>query len=789
MGNTVILTEKPSAAKNFAKALGGRSGTYDGTQYTIVNALGHLLEFKAPVDMVPAAKAEEYRSWEVAHLPWDPDDFSWEREPRKKAGKADPGVKSLLADLKAAFSSASEIVIASDIDPTGEGDLLAWEIVDYLGAHHTKITRMEFLDEAPASLQKAFKARRAVTSMQDEGAYRKAQFRSQWDLLSMQFTRAASKIGGSTVPLRNGRLKSAMVVLVGDQLKAHLDYVKKPFFENRFRDENGVVYTDPDTDRFEKREQVPGGLHASAVVHDGTSRKKTAPPKLLELSGLSAMLSKRGFGAKAVLETYQRLYEAQIVSYPRTEDKFVSTEQFNELLPKVDAIAAVVGVDPALLSQRSPRRSHVKNGGAHGANRPGPVVPGSLDEVEKAYGRLGREIYATLAKNYLRMLAPDYEYDQHKGHVADYPSYVGSLNVAVVPGWKGVFDVEKDEDDEDADETGGATSLGTTAEPFVHEGYPPRPVHPSMTWLMKQLEKRSVGTGATRTSTYAEVTNNAAKRALLLEKRGGKLVLSELGELNHALLPGTHIGSLDLTATVFDQMKQIETAGADAGAFLAQVAGLVREDIETMRANAGRLGPDLKARLESAGVYRTPVEAIELPPQLHFTHGGKTVTKAKRVWSGHRFTDAEVAKLVAGQEVSITATSAKTGKEFSCKGRLEPDVMRKDGKEYPYVGFKAKFEERESVEGQYKGEKWVKFSPVFSGHRFTREEQARLLAGDEIEFEATSKAGKKYTAKGKLGNGKFGFGFQLDTSGWGGKGGKGSASGGSKGGSRGRARI
>ncbi|NKS04691.1 hypothetical protein GS528_27965 [Rhodococcus hoagii] len=93
----------------------------------------------------------------------------------------------------------------------------------------------------------------------------------------------------------------------------------------------------------------------------------------MDLAALSSLLSKKGFGAKNVLETYQKMYEVQVVSYPRTEDKFISPEQFNELLPLVDAIAAVVGVDSAALSHRTPRKSHVKSGGAHGANRPGPT--------------------------------------------------------------------------------------------------------------------------------------------------------------------------------------------------------------------------------------------------------------------------------------------------------------------------------------------------------------------------------------------------------------------------------
>lgn len=773
MGKVGILTEKPSAARNFAAALGGMSGTFDGTDYVIVNARGHLLELKDPATMVPAPLAEQYKSWDLEHLPWNAGDFRWEREVRRKVsgGKlvTDPDAKSLLAELKATLSTCETVCNAADLDPTGEGSLLGWEIVEYLGLEGKKLERMEFLDETPASLRKAFSKRRPVTSIESEGDYRKADFRSKWDMLSMQFTRAATKVSGSSTVVRNGRLKSAMVVIVGDGLDAHKNYVKKAFYENRFRDENNVTYTDPDIDRFENKSAVPGGLESSPVVHDGTTRKKTGPPKLMDLAALSSLLSKKGFEAKKVLETYQRMYEAQVVSYPRTEDKFISVEQFNELLPLVDKIAGVVGVDPAALSRRGPRKSHIKSGGAHGANRPGPNVPPNLAAVETKFGALGKEIYELLAKNYLTMLAPDYEYDQHRGHVEKYPSFVGSLNVPAVLGWKGVFVAE---DDEDEDETAsGATALGTIAKPFVHEGFPTRPPHPTMGWLMKQLEKRSVGTGATRTSTYAEVTNNATGKALMREQRG-KITLSAVGELNHRILPGTHIGDLTITEKVFEQMAQVEAGTSAAPDFLALVEGLVRHDLEKMKTNAGRLPAELKERMAKAGVTRAPVENITLPPALHFTHGATVVTTAKRVFCGHRFTDAEVAALLAGQVIEITATSPKTGKPFTCKGALESGVMEKGKDKYPFVGFKPQFEERtDLVSGvwkgtnvQFKGRGWGA-NEHWPGKDFTEQEVAQLLAGETIEFEATGKSGKKYTAKGSLAvsthNGHKNFGFTL----------------------------
>ena len=747
MAKVGILTEKNSAARNFAKALGGSSGTFDGVEFVIVAARGHLLELADPADMVGPDLKTRFKTWALDYLPWDEKAIRWRREVSK-------GSSSVLANISKELLKCSEVVIASDIDPTGEGDLLAWEIVDHLDLHDKKITRMEFTDEAAPSLQKAFKARRAVKSMNDEGNFRKADFRSKFDMLSMQWTRIATKVAGDcgyNAVLRNGRLKSAMNVIVGDGLDAHNNYVKKPFFENRFRDELGVVYSDPEIDRFEKEADVPGGLKSSTVTNDGVTRKKTAPPKLLELSGLSALLAKEGFSARDVLATYQKMYEAQVVSYPRTEDKFVTPEQFKELEPKIDAIAAVVGVDPAALTHRSPRKTHVKNGGAHGANRPGPAVPKSLSAVESSYGKLGRRIYEVLARNYLRMLGGDYLYDQHKGHVTDYPSFVGSVNVMVDPGWKGIFDADADPEDGD-DGDSKASGLGEKAEPFVHEGYPPRPPHPTMSWLMKQLEKRSIGTGATRTSTFSEITSG--KTALMKESRG-KITLSPMGDLNRHLLPGTHIGDLELTERVYADMAAIAAGELTIDDALAPVKDWVREDIAKIRENAKHLPANI-----GEGLMTNKGNKERFSGEFE----GEQVSFAREV-KGHRFSDEECATLLSGGKVRFKATG-KDGSTYQSYGDLAKQSFVNDsGETVEYVGFRPLVDPEVYVEGDFRGEK-IKFKRVWGGHKFSEAEIKSLLAGEEISFDATSKAGKNYTARGKLEkqsyNGNKFFGFKAD---------------------------
>ena len=713
-----ILAEKPSAACNFAKALGGQSGTYNGEDYVIAFARGHLFELKQPVDQVAPAKRERYGSWALKDLPWDPNDFAFEREKKKDTSK-------LLSDIKKTLSSCDSIAVCTDLDPSGEGFLLAWEVISELGLAHKPIYRMYFTDESPASIQKAFVSRKRITSPEDHDEYRMAWLRSRWDFLSMQWTRIASELVDKRAIVRQGRLKSAMTVLVGDQLKAHQSWKKIPFYEPRFRDENGVMYVDPDATRCARESDVDlSGLHASSVTVDSTTMKRSGPPRMLDLAGLSALLSAKGVKAAEVLKIYQKMYEAQVVSYPRTEDKHVTKEQFAELVRNAPAIARAVGIDPSLLTHTAARSTHVKDSGAHGANRPGPNIPSSLAEVENKYGKTGAMIYELLARSALAVLAEDYEYEAQKGHVTDFPAYVGSCSVPKKPGWKVVLgDASMADDDTDENNSAG---LGTQAKPFVHEGVPPRPAAPTVKWLMKQLERRDVGTGATRTSTFAEVSSSKSRYPLMSETRG-KIDLTETGEISYRLLPGTHIGDLAITERVFADMKAVAKGDKLADDVLAEVARLVTDDIAVMTANAQTMRKDL-----GMGDY-VEKEYFEGTWEKTGAH-----VRFNRTWSGHRFTDQECMDLLAGKDIEITATSKRTGDDFTVIGSFG--------------------------EYEFEGRKCIGFIPDFTkpasaakrgvapksmlGVKLTDEQREKIEAGEKVKVSGmkSKKSGKNFDA-------------------------------------------
>lgn len=124
----------------------------------------------------------------------------------------------VIANVKKAAKGVSAIVIATDKDPSCEGQLIGWEVIQAIG-WKGPVKRMYFIDESEKGLQKGFKNIIDLPSYDKDGEYVKADVRSRWDFMSMQLTRLsthAARSKGYGVVVRQGRLKSVMTKLVAD---------------------------------------------------------------------------------------------------------------------------------------------------------------------------------------------------------------------------------------------------------------------------------------------------------------------------------------------------------------------------------------------------------------------------------------------------------------------------------------------------------------------------------------------------------------------------------------------
>ncbi|MFS8177606.1 toprim domain-containing protein [Limosilactobacillus reuteri] len=239
MFDYLILTEKKSAFDNFVAALGGETGTVNGHTYQLTHAQGHLLEFLDPVDQVAPNLKDKYESWELKDLPWNLQDLTWRK--KAKNGSAQKMIKKIANESR----QAQAIVIATDNDPSGEGELLAWEIINAIN-WRGPVYREYHDDESKKGIQKALRNLRDISSQKKDGDYIKAVLRQRWDFASMQATRVSTTLARSegyrVKVINQGRLKSVMLAFTFDQLQRIKHYQKKPYYEVKFKDNNGHVY-------------------------------------------------------------------------------------------------------------------------------------------------------------------------------------------------------------------------------------------------------------------------------------------------------------------------------------------------------------------------------------------------------------------------------------------------------------------------------------------------------------------------------------------------------------------
>lgn len=195
--------------------------------------------------------------------------------------------------------------------------------------------------------------------------------------------------------------------------------------------------------------------------------------------------------------------------------------------------------------------------------------------------------------------------------------------------------------------------LGKFGKPFIHEGYPPAPPTPTMRWLMNQLEKHNVGSGATRTSTLTEVTNQSAKFPLMTNERG-RLGLTIYGTISHQLLKDTKIGDVRTTETILNVMDKIGEGNVELiDKHLESVASLVEHDLEIMRKNSTDIKlPEFKV---------VEKETIE--------KDGEEIS-FKKEWGGHKFTEEEIEQLSNGEMIVIRDLKNRRGKKYNAKGKL-----------------------------------------------------------------------------------------------------------------------
>jgi len=592
----LFIAEKPSVARVIAAELGqvkkGDGWLQVGTDF-VTWAFGHLLEMAMPEAYDPA-----YAKWRAEDLPIVPRE--WRMLP-----KNDDGAKKQLALIGRMLKPATEVINAGD--PDREGQLLVDEIIhtfEYKGP----VKRFWVSAQDSVSIQ------RGLAALQENSAFRgfadaaQARGRADWLIgmnLSRAFTLSAQRGGSGKTVLTVGRVQTptlSMVVTRDREIEAFQAVsfitISAQFqhangeFKARWKAKEGQTGLDAEGRLVDP--EVAKAILKSVTGKTGivtgykTEEKSDPPPRPFSLGSLTFAASKRwGYGAEDVLKAAQNLYEAKLVTYPRTDCEYLPETQHADAPAVLAAMKTTFPtlaklVDRADATRKSRAWNDEKVTAHHGMI---PTQhrgnPGNLSEIEQ-------NLYQLVARTYLAQFYPDHQYLATAVQITvEDQLFLANGRVVTEVGWQQILKPEEPDEKKDDDE--GPQLLPAMAEndpvkclkaekkekktkppPRFTEGTLVKAMETVHKFIedaeLKKLlkEEDGIGTPATRATIISEL-----KRRRFLEAKKKALVSTELGRsLVDALPPD--VKSPVLTAFYERDFKEIQAGRGTIDDFLAK---------------------------------------------------------------------------------------------------------------------------------------------------------------------------------------------------------------------------
>ncbi|MGY0218667.1 DNA topoisomerase III [Endozoicomonadaceae bacterium StTr2] len=451
----LFIAEKPSLGRAIAEVLPGNGRKNDGyidfgSEGCVTWCIGHLLE-----QVEPDAYDAAWKPWRLEHLPIVPE--QWQLKPRK-------GVQKQLTVIRKLLKNATEVIHAGD--PDREGQLLVDEVLAYLKLKKSvPVQRCLINDLNPPAVRKA------IAELKDNRSYaalsRSALARSRADwLYGINMTRAltvsAQKKGYNGL-LSVGRVQTPVLGLVVRrdieienfkphpyyEVLANLKTAANETYQARWKpseacqpwmDEEGRVLNKQLAETVIRRITGKDGMVEKAEQ----KTIKEQPPLPYSLSSLQIDAAKRyGMNARKVLDVCQSLYEKKLITYPRSDCRYLPEEHLGQVAGVTNAISS--GLDEAQpwlagadLSLKS-RAWNDKKVEAHHAIIPTQRAPSRLIHDEK-------NIYSLIARQYIAQFYPACISQERRIEVRiDTGLFVASRRAVEKPGWKTLYNRDNKE--------------------------------------------------------------------------------------------------------------------------------------------------------------------------------------------------------------------------------------------------------------------------------------------------------------------------------------------------------
>ena len=592
MGHTLILAEKPSQALAYAESF-GKFSKKDG--YIILNpsndiitwGFGHLVELASPEDY-----KEEWKKWSIKELPIIPETFKF---------KVGYGKAKQFNVVKRLLNDADQIVIATDSDREGEN--IARSIINQAQVGNKEIKRLWINSLESDEIQKGFSNLRDGNEFYS--SYVEAQTRqiSDWLVginLSRMYTLSLQKKGINEGVFSVGRVQTPTLYLIHTRQKEIENFIPVPFFEMQalVKTKNGQFKAKYNKKFSTKKELVDlikkhQLLATNPGIISNVEMKHVSQPSplLFSLSDLQSFINKKyKVSPSDTLKHVQSLYEAKILSYPRSDCRHITDSEFHYLAEKIGDYQSLL--NHTINEPNTSKRKRYVDGSKvqeHYAIIPTKKIP-TQKELSQLSG-IQKDIYFTVLKRTMAMFETNYTYDETTITVdVKGLSFKSKGRTVLDKGWQRLEylaskPLDKKESTElplvqknEAIEAALSTSEGFTTPP---KAYTEGTLITAMKTCGKELENEQekeilkategIGTEATRANVLETL-----KKQKYIDVQKNNVTVTQKGTILCQAVEDTLLSSPEMTAKWETYLKKIKNEEGTQQAFLANIEKFIQ---------------------------------------------------------------------------------------------------------------------------------------------------------------------------------------------------------------------
>ena len=317
----LVIAEKPSVAMSIAKVLGVKNkqnGYMEGNGYIISWCVGHLVGLVSP-----EIYDEKYKRWNIEDLPIFPKEFKHYVLPK---------VKKQFSILKILMKrkDINEVINACDAGREGE---LIFRLVYKQAKCKKDIKRLWISSMEDRAIKEGFENLKEGHDYDNLFASATARAKADW-LVGMNLSRLYSLLYKQNYSV--GRVQTPTLALMVKR-EGDIQSFKKEKYYTVELDLDDFSLTTERIDNPDIAEQLKNLVPETIKIDYVEEKEKITKPDLpFDLTTLQRECNRYfGYSAKQSLDYAQSLYEKKLITYPRTDSRYLTEDMITSLVNNI----------------------------------------------------------------------------------------------------------------------------------------------------------------------------------------------------------------------------------------------------------------------------------------------------------------------------------------------------------------------------------------------------------------------------------------------------------------------